>query len=78
MHKIKRRKKIKLTAEEYEYLCACELDYLSAARDLAKDIAKEIFEEIEQHLIESNTLPDCARLIDLDYLATLKRKYIGE
>ena len=41
------------------------------------EVAREIFEEIEKYWIKSDTLPDCARLVDLDKIAELKKKYIG-
>lgn len=43
-----------------------------------KECAREIFEEIEITLIESSTLPDCARLAYLDKIAELKKKYTEE
>ena len=39
------------------------------------EVAREIFEEIEKCWIDSDTLPDCARLVDLDKIAELKKKY---
>ena len=39
------------------------------------EVAREIFEEIEKYWIYSDTLPDCARLLDLDKIAELKKKY---
>ena len=39
------------------------------------EVAREIFEEIEKYWIKSDTLPDCARLVDLDKIAELKKKY---
>ena len=41
-------------------------------------VAREIFAEIEKTLIKSSTLPDCARLADLDKITELKKKYTGE
>jgi hypothetical protein len=41
-------------------------------------VAREIFEEIEKYWIDSDTLPDCARLVDLDKIAELKKKYTEE
>ena len=40
-----------------------------------ENLAREIFEEIEKYWIDSDTLPDCARLVDLDKIAELKKKY---
>jgi hypothetical protein len=39
------------------------------------DAAREIFEEIEKILIDSAYIPDCARFVDIDELAELKKKY---
>ena len=38
-------------------------------------VAKEIFEEIEKTFIDSAALPDCARFVDIDKIAELKKKY---
>lgn len=43
-----------------------------------ENLAREIFEEIEKYWIKSDTLPDCARLVDLDKIAELKKKYSEE
>jgi hypothetical protein len=40
-------------------------------------VAREIFEEIEKMLIDSTHIPDCARFVDIDKLAELKKKYTG-
>lgn len=57
-----------------QWKCDCSL-----IEDNAKtEVAREIFEEIEKYWIESDTLPDCARLVDLDKIAELKKKYTGE
>ena len=42
------------------------------------EIAREIFEEIEKYWIKSDILPDCVRLVDLDKIAELKKKYTEE
>ena len=42
-----------------------------------QEVAREIFDEIEKYWIKSDTLPDCARLVDLDKIAELKKKYTG-
>ena len=39
------------------------------------EVARKIFEEIEKYWIDSDTLPDCARLVDLDKIAELKKQY---
>ena len=39
------------------------------------EVAREIFEEIEKYWIKSDILPDCVRLVDLDKIAELKKKY---
>ena len=39
------------------------------------EVAREIFEEIEKILIDSTHIPDCARFVDIDKLAELKKKY---
>ena len=38
-------------------------------------VAREIFEEIEKTFIDSAALPDCARFVDIDKIAELKKKY---
>ena len=40
-------------------------------------VAREIFEEIEKTFIDSSVLPDCVRLVDIDKIAELKKKYTG-
>jgi hypothetical protein len=42
------------------------------------DAAREIFEEIEKILIDSAYIPDCARFVDIDKLAELRKKYTGK
>ncbi len=59
---------------EREYIEFLKTNLIKAKHDTTSDI----FVEIEEHLIESDTLPNCARLVDLDNLAELKKKYIGE
>ena len=51
--------------EEYDKLLA----------DIASEVAREIFAEIEKILIDSDYIPDCARFVDIDKLAELKKKY---
>ena len=42
------------------------------------EVAREIFEEIEGTLIDSKYIPDCAKFIDMDRFAELKKKYTEE
>lgn len=44
--------------------------------EIKRETAKEIFEELDKYWIDSNTLPDCARLVDLDKVEEIKRRYI--
>jgi hypothetical protein len=53
-------------------------ELMYAIAHLEAEVAREIFEEIEKYWIKSDTLPDCARLVDLDKIAELKKKYTGE
>lgn len=39
-----KRKKVKLTEDEYEYLCACELDYKYAVQEVVREMLKDIKE----------------------------------
>lgn len=44
-------------------------------KDLQVEVARSIFAEIEKILIDSAYIPDCARFVDIDKLAELKKKY---
>ena len=44
--------------------------------EIKRETAKEIFDELDKYWIHSNTLPDCARLVDLDKVEEIKRRYI--
>lgn len=59
----------KQLAEEKAKAIAAHEQYIKT------EYAREIFEEIEKYWIKSDTLPDCARLVDLDKIAELKKKY---
>lgn len=67
---------------EYVVELARELERTAVKRaaeyyaEIKREIAKEIFEELDKCWIDSNTLPDCARLVDLDKVEEIKRRYI--
>ena len=59
------------------YYQACsEEEAIKIGKEYGKqEVAREIFEEIEKILIDSAYIPDCARFVDIDKLAELKKKY---
>ena len=61
------------------YYQACtEEEAIKIGKEYGKqEAAREIFEEIEKILIDSDYIPDCARFVDIDKLAELKKKYTG-
>lgn len=72
-HSIKEElKQEKRYHRETENLCD---RYCIESQHAKKQIAREIFEEIEKILIDSAYIPDCARFVDIDKLAELKKKY---
>jgi CRISPR/Cas system-associated endonuclease/helicase Cas3 len=74
--------KVILTQEEYEYLCACEVDY----REQVVVTAREIFAEIEEtlalldkrYMFNFNPKQAWGVRGAMTEIAELKKKYIGE
>jgi hypothetical protein len=50
----------------------------SGLKHAKAEVAREIFEEIEKTFIDSAALPNCARFVDIDKIAELKKKYTEE
>jgi predicted nuclease with TOPRIM domain len=50
-------------------------ELIAWGNDEKTQVAREIFEEIEKILIDSAYIPDCARFVNIDKLAELKKKY---
>ena len=60
------------TIAEWAHLHA---DVLNKLENAKVEVSREIFEEIEKTFIDSAALPDCARFVDIDKIAELKKKY---